>query len=198
MAAERRLALFVVVVAALFVIAAAVSLALHSPAGVSHQARQAPRETAPVVLRYEVGKQPTRPARRQSEASRDGPAREDLAVGPRPGARTGTTTERIEMRARAFVAALLRREAEHGIARARRSIRATATPRLANFVLAEPPRVPLGTPTPAAGRIASVETVRGGRSRALAQVTVTRDRRASVLLVELIRSEGRWRAAALR
>ena len=200
MAPERRGALFVVVAAALLVIAAALAIALRSPASASHQARPAPLEAAPVVLRSQVARtQPPPPsARRQSRELGDGSAGEDLAVGTRPGARADTTTRRVERRARAFVAALLRREAGHGSAAAWRSIRTTATARLANFVLAESPRVPLETRPPTDARIASVETVRGGRSHALAQVTVTRNGRASAMLVELIRSEGRWRAAALR
>ena len=199
MAPERRGAPFVVVAAALLVIAAALAIALRSPASAPHQARPAPLEAAPVVLQPQVARtQPPPSARRQSRGLGDGSAGEDLAGGTRPGARTDTKTRRVERRARAFVTALLRREAGHGSAAAWRSIRATATARLANFVLAESPRVPVGTRPPADARIASVETVRGGRSHALAQVTVTRKDRASALLVELIRSEGRWRAAALR
>jgi len=200
MAPQRRLALFVVVAAALLMIAAALSLALRGPAGVSHQARQAPAETAPVVLRSEMARKqpPPAPARRQPRASRGAPSSEDLPVGARRGARPDSTTRHVERRARAFVAALLRREVGQSGAAARRSIRATATPQLASFVLAESPRVPLATRTPAVGRIASVEPVRRGERRALTHVTVTRNRMASVLLVELIRSGGRWRAAVLR
>jgi hypothetical protein len=202
MAPQRQVALFVVVAAALLAITAALSPVLRSPADVSHRAHPAPTETARVVLRSEAAKAlaPPVPARRQSTRSPGGPAREDVPVAARPRQRAESTRRGIERRTWAFVAALLRREAGDGSsAAARRSIRATATPRLANFVLAESPRVPLATPEPADGRIARVETLRGGGSRALTQVTVTRDRtRASVLLVELIRSEGRWRAAALR
>ena len=203
MAPERRVALFVVVAAALLVIAAALALALRSPGGVRTKRARLQREAAPVVLRSEVarthaaagpGATPIQRIARRARARGSRRRRCGRAREPR------RTTRRVERRARAFVAALLRREAGHSSAAAGRSIRATATRAVSQL---RPGRVArashLRRLTPADGRIARVETVRvGRRPRARAGNREAGRHRASVLLVELIRSEGRWRAAALR
>lgn len=200
MAPDRRVTLFLLAAGMLVAVAATLSLVPTSANDRAQRAHRARAETAAVVLRSEpatelpVGVR----VRRQSSGKQGGPEREDLPVDARPGVRAEPVTRRVEERARAFVAALLQREA--GKSReARRSLLASSTRPLARFVLSARPRVPAATAGPGDSRIGEVDTVRLDPGRALAQVTVTRDGTgASVVLVELVRVEGRWRAAALR
>lgn len=200
MGQQRRVALFLLVAATL--IASSVALAvLRVQSDDPRRAEDGRAEVAPVVLRAEAARalRPRGPERRRSNGSPSAPAHEDLPVGLRPRAPAERTKRRIEQKAHKFATALLRREAgDHG-GSARRSIRATATRGLARFVLTGRPRVPVATARPGDGRIVGAEVLHLGGGRAAAQVTVRRaGTPASVLLVELVRWEGRWRAAALR
>lgn len=200
MAPRRRVALFLLVAATLNAISLA--LAVLRPEGDGgRRAEHGQAEVVPVVVGAGAPSalRPRAPERRQSSGLPGESAHEDLAVAVRPRARAERTRRRVERRARTFVTALLRRERGGNAAAARRSIRATATRGLAGFVLTERPRVPVATARPRDTRIAGAEVLRLGRGRAAVQVTVRRDGTpASVLLVELVRREGRWRAAALR
>lgn len=200
MAPDRRVTLFLLAAAALVAIAATLALVPRTASDGGQRAHRARAETGPVVLRSEPATElPLRVmVRGQSSERQGGPEREDLPVGARPRARAEPVTRRVEERARAFVAALLQREAGESRG-ARHSLRASSTRPLARFVLSARPRVPAATAGPGDSRIGEVETVRLGPGWAFAQVTVTRNGTgASVVLVELVRVEGRWRAAALR
>jgi hypothetical protein len=205
MAPERRLTLFLLAAATLVAIAATLTLVLPTANDGAQRAHRARAETGPVVLRSEAATElPVRASLRRQSSGRQGePEQEDLPVGVRPRLRVQRTRGRLERRARAFVVALLRWEMGERGPEVRRSLRATATRRFARFLVSEAPRVPAGAAAPVDGRIARVESEQPARARALAlalaQVTVTRPGVvASVLLVELVRVEGRWRAAALR
>jgi hypothetical protein len=186
-----------VVAAAIVVAAAAVVSLTQSDARTDRRSQPRFVADAPVVL--PAGAEPQRRSLatwRSTRASRRLPATEDLPARAQPSPRARRGRRRIRAAAETFVAALLRWGTGKG---GRGSIRAVATPELARFVLSARPRVPLRARRPPEGRIARVEVVRAGSVRALAQLIVRRrGAPESILLVELVRREGRWLAAALR
>ena len=149
MAPDRRATLFLLAAATLVAIAATLALVLRSANDGAQRAHRARAETGPVVLRSEAATELPAPRHGATAILRNAqaePEREDLPVGVRPRARAERTTRRVE-RAGARVrrrAACGGRWASSGAA-ARRSFRATATRRLARFVLSARPRVPAAT-----------------------------------------------------
>ena len=188
------------VVAAVIVVAAAAAASLAQPdTGTRERSQPGLVPRPPTVLPAGADREHRSPAvRSPSRGNRHRPETEDLAARAQPNPRSRRGRRRIRAAAETFVAALLRWESGKDGASARRWIRATATSKLARFVLSARARIPLRARRPPEGRIASVEVVRAGGLRALAQVAVRRHGAPdSILLVELVRREGRWLAGAL-
>ena len=127
------------------------------------------------------------------------PAAEDIPAGDPPDRAVRVRMRAATPVARRFLAALLAFELSGGTPEVRAALRASATPALARFLIARPPRRPAGAAPPRRGRLVGLEPLTAASSGRLElAATIARPGRRTGLIVTLRRGGDGWRVSALR